>query len=71
MNHLTLRQRVIIQYSIENDKHTTLLSLAMQCGVNTSTIYREIKNRSTHSISKMKKFQGSEAPICPKLSCFP
>ena len=71
MNHLTLRQRVIIQYAIENDKHTTLLSLAKQCGVNTSTIYREIKNRSTHSVSKMKKFQGSKAPICPKLSCFP
>ncbi len=46
MKHLNLRDRVTLQYYIENEKFISLKQCAQLVQVNPSTIYRELKNRS-------------------------
>lgn len=71
MSHLTLRERVIIQYTIESETQHSLRPLALQINVDPSTIYREIKKRSIIQKSKMELVQKSKPPLCPKMQKFP
>lgn len=71
MNHLNLRDRVTIQYYVENEKYISLKQCAQLVRVNPSTIYRELKNRSSHSISKQKQFLKQTPWMCEQLQRFP
>lgn len=71
MNHLTLKERVIIQYAIESESHLSLRQLSLQINKDPSTLYREIKHRSVSQRSKMELVQKSKAPLCLKKKNFP
>ena len=39
--HLTMRNRVIIQYEIEHNHHSTLKTISERINIDTSSLYRE------------------------------
>ena len=71
MNHLNLRDRVTLQYYIENERFISLKQCAQLVQVNPSTIYRELKNRSIHKVSKRKQFMKETPWVCQQLQRFP
>ena len=71
MNDLNLRDRVTLQYYIENEKLISIKQCAQLVQVNPSTIYRELKNRSLQQGSRQKQFMKQTPWACERLQRFP
>lgn len=69
--HLTLRDRIIIQYQIEHYRNTSLKSLAEDVKCTPSTVYRELKRNGMSQGSKQRAFMKEKPYSCPKLTKFP
>ena len=69
--HLTLRDRVVIQYEIENNSVCSLQSLAVKINVDPSSLFREIKRNRISLGSKHAKFLKSVPLTCHHLKKFP
>jgi len=70
--HLTLRDRVKLQYLIENQPRITLSKSADCLAADPSTIYRELKSRAVHHPGKNVLYNhGGHFPECGRLHRFP
>lgn len=69
--HLKLRDRVVIQYEIENNITCSLRSLSHKINVDPSSLYREIKRNMISLGSKALKFNKSTPYACHHLKKFP
>lgn len=69
--HLTIRDRILIQYTIEHLDSKSLSSLAEDIRCHRSTIYREIKRNCIVKSSKTEKFLKSVPVHCIKVNSFP
>lgn len=68
---LTIRDRVILQFQLENTQHISCAQLALQIGCHPSTLYREIKHNTHEIISRSEVFMHQSPRICPRLVKFP
>lgn len=69
--HLTIKDRVIIQYQIEHYNNISCLSIAKDLKCNVSSVFRELKRNANHKVSRQKAFNHNIAYECPKLKSFP
>ncbi len=68
---LTIRDRVILQYSIENDSSASSASLAAKLKCHPSTVFRELKRNRISTLSKKERFMKQPSTVCLKLDRFP
>lgn len=72
MHHqLTIRDRVILQYSIENDNSASCASIAEKIHCHPSTVYREVMRNRIVTLSKKERFMRQPTTSCLKLDRFP
>lgn len=72
MSHLTLRDRVLIQFSIDQTLHQSLSLCAQTLSIHPSSLYRELKRNVLIKRSKQESFLNSARPmVCGKLSRYP
>lgn len=69
--HLTIKDRVILQYQIEKYSNVSVLSLSEDLNVDPSTIYRELKKKAVHHTSKKERYLHQKPRMCPKMDSFP
>lgn len=70
--HLTLRDRVIIQYEIENNSKSTLKTISDKLGCDSSSLYREIIRNRISWGSRALYFNKSKSSLdCHRLKQFP
>ena len=69
--HLTMRNRVIIQYEIEHNHHSTLKTISERINIDTSSLYREIRRNRSSCGSRGAKFNQSTLTDCHHLKRFP
>ena len=69
--HLTIKDRVIIQYQIEHYNNISCLSIAKDLKCNESSVYRELKRNLNHKVSRREVFAHMKTYPCPKLKTFP
>lgn len=69
--HLTIKDRVIIQYQIEHYHNISCFSISKDLKCIESTVYRELKRNSVHRVSRQKVFNHGPLYPCPKLNTFP
>ena len=70
-NHLSFRDRVIIQYMIENYPGVTASKISKKLGVHVSTIYRELKRFRVDKGSRLPTYSDTNHKTCTKLQNFP
>jgi len=72
MHHqLTIRDRVILQFSIESDTSASCRSIAEKLKCHTSTVYREVMRNRIVTLSKKERFMKQPTTSCLKLDRFP
>ena len=69
--HLTMRDRVIIQYEIEHNHHSTLRTVSERIKIDPSSLYREIQRNRSSCGSRSAKFNHSRPLDCHHLKRFP
>jgi len=69
--HLTIRDRVILQYSLEKQRDLSCILLARNLHCHPSTIFRELKRNVIASVSKSERFMKQPPTPCLKLERFP
>lgn len=72
MSHLTLRDRVLIQYILDETLYPSLRRCAQALSIHPSSLYRELKRNVLIKRSKQECFLNSARPIpCGKLNRYP
>ena len=69
--HLAMRDRVIVQYEIEHNHHSSLKTISERIKIDTSSLYREIKRNRSSCGSRGAKFNNSMITDCHHLKHFP
>jgi transposase, IS30 family len=72
MSHLTLRERVLIQYNLDETLYPSLQLCAQALSIHPSSLYRELKRNVLIKRSRQEYFLKSEQPLmCGKLNRYP